>query len=183
MHVEDPVHTLQAHQIVHKKQKFGPAPSTSDIASTRLLESINMSSKTMKKISDITHLCRSSTPTENGCDFAPATKTQIYEHEYNDFTTSNRPPSTPYSCSTTQSFSRRTVSHTGVGGEDAGGENAPLKVLIWWKSRLNLLKSGQNVRKFWQNMCKPSQNCSMCFDFTKKAPKTKVKTYFFEVMF
>jgi len=30
---------------------------------------------------------------------------------------------------------------------------------------------GENLRKFLQNMCKPSQNCCTCFDFTKMAPK------------
>jgi len=54
------------------------------------------------------------------------------------------------------------------------GATAPPK---FWISE-NPLKHRQNVRKFRQNMCKPSQHCCMCVYFTKMAPKMKVKTFF-----
>jgi len=49
------------------------------------------------------------------------------------------------------------------------GCNHTPKVFIWGKSRPNL-------RKFVDNMSKPSQNRCTCFDFTKMAPK---KLFFF----
>jgi len=47
-----------------------------------------------------THSCRRATPTVNGRDLTLPTLTQISEQQYNDFTTSNRRSSTPYSRNT-----------------------------------------------------------------------------------
>jgi len=70
--------------------------------------------ETMKRSSDSTHHCRSPTPTLNGCDLTPSTRTQSSEQEYSYscLTASMRNPSTPYSRNTPQSFSKRSRPYT-----------------------------------------------------------------------
>jgi len=58
------------------------------------------------------HHCRSPTPTLNGCDLTPSTRTQSSEQEYSYLAASMRHPSTPYSRNTPQSFSRGTRPYT-----------------------------------------------------------------------
>jgi len=60
----------------------------------------------MKRSGDSTHHCRSPTPTLNGCDLTPSTRTQSFEQEYSYLTASKRHPSTPYSRNIPQSFTR-----------------------------------------------------------------------------
>jgi len=48
----------------------------------------------MKKSGDNTHLCKSTTPTVNGCDLTPST--QQAEQECSDLTVSNIESSTPH---------------------------------------------------------------------------------------
>ena len=62
---------------------------------------------------------------------------------------------------------------TSVGGGDA---TASPKGLIW-------RKSGQNLRKFGQNVWKRSENRCVYFDFTKMAPKWLTDVYIFKVIF
>jgi len=62
----------------------------------------------MKRSGDSTHLCRSPTPTMDGCDLTPPTQTQTSEQEYSDLTANNKRQSTQYSRNTSQSFSRGT---------------------------------------------------------------------------
>jgi len=50
----------------------------------------------MKRIRNSTRHCQSSTPTVNGCDLTPLTRTQTSEQEYNDLTVSNRRLLTSY---------------------------------------------------------------------------------------
>jgi len=68
----------------------------------------------MKRSSDSTHHCRSPTPTLNGCDLTPSTRTQSSEQEYSYsyLTASMGNPSTPYSRNTPESFSQRTRPYT-----------------------------------------------------------------------
>jgi len=73
------------------------------LSSTRLLLSIQFI-LTMKRGDDSTRPCRSPTPTANGCDLTPPTRTQTSEQKYNDLATSNRRPSTPHSRNTPRSF-------------------------------------------------------------------------------
>jgi len=53
-----------------------------------------------------THLCASPTPTVNGCDLTPPTRTQTSEQEYSDLIFSDTRPSTTYSNNTTKNFLR-----------------------------------------------------------------------------
>ena len=66
----------------------------------------------MKRSGDSIHRCRSPTPTLNGCDLTPSTRTQSSEQEYSYLTASKRHPSTPHSRNTPQSFSRGTRPYT-----------------------------------------------------------------------
>ena len=57
-----------------------------------------------QKSGDSTHHCWSPTPTLNGCDLPPSTRTQFSEQEYSYLTASKRHQSTPYSHNTHRSF-------------------------------------------------------------------------------
>ena len=84
------VKRCKQHQIVRQKQTVDPAAPKSDT----LVDSA-VTVQTMKRIADSTHPCRQSpTPTVNGCDLTPPTRTQTSEQEYSDLTASNRRPST-----------------------------------------------------------------------------------------
>jgi len=56
------------------------------------------------------------------------------------------------------------------------GCNRIPKTLDLANIRKKYLKIRANLWKFGQNVWKPSQNCCMCFDFSKMAPKIKVQT-------
>ena len=60
----------------------------------------------MKRSGDSTHHCRSPTPTLNGYDLTPSTRTQFSEQEYSYSTASKRHPSTPYSHNSSKLFMR-----------------------------------------------------------------------------
>jgi len=66
----------------------------------------------MKRSGNSTHHCRSLTPTLNGCELTPSTRTQSSEQEYSYLMASKRHPSTPYSRNIHQRFSRGTRLYT-----------------------------------------------------------------------
>jgi len=87
-------------------QTADPAASSSDTLVDSAVTVYPIHLTTMKR-SGLKYTSLSSTPTVNGCDLTPPTRTQT-EQEYSDLTTSNRPPLTPYFRKTAQSFSQGT---------------------------------------------------------------------------
>jgi len=79
---------------------------------------------------------------------------------------------------------RCTFKASGVGGGGAGGGSLPKKLLVWWISGKNPLKSGKNLCKFGQNVRQPWQNRLCALILQKWRPKSKCRRLFFlEVMF
>jgi len=63
----------------------------------------------MTRSGDSTQSCRSQTPTVNGGNLTPPTRTQTSELEYSDFGDRYRRPSTPYCSNTPQAFTKNPV--------------------------------------------------------------------------